>query len=241
MNLREKLVRLAYYALASKNALPVMERLTLVSERRILRELLSKLRIDCVIDVGANEGQYARLVRRLGFKGLILSFEPNLDAFRVAQRAFAKDGAWRGYNCALGSADGEKDLNVFEHSPLASLFPPSDRLHSRIIQTTKVAIRRLDTLLPKILPDWTQRRLFVKCDTQGFDVEVMRGAEAALAVIAGLQSEISVLPLYRGMPSYLEALSFYESLGFTLVDLWLVTRTPGGDALEYDCLMKRAG
>jgi hypothetical protein len=43
------------------------------------------------------------------------------------------------------------------------------------------------------------------------------------------------------MPRYLEALGFYESLGFVLIDLWLNNRTVDGDVLEYDCLMKRNG
>jgi len=239
MTLREKLVRAVYAAVASRSAAPIVERLKAVSERQVLGELLSKLRIDCVIDVGANEGQYARLLRRLGFTGLILSFEPNVDVFNVMQRAFAKDHAWRGYNCGLGSSDGELDFNVFEFSPISSFLPGSDFVHSKIVRTAKVPVRRLDAFLPEILPDWSKRRLFLKCDTQGFDLEVVKGAEGALSAVYGLQSEIAVQSLYRGMPRYLEALSLYESLGFVLIDLWLNNRTVDGDVLEYDCLMKR--
>jgi hypothetical protein len=112
-------------------------------------------------------------------------------------------------------------------------------VHSKIVRTAKLPVRRLDAFLPGILPDWSKRRLFLKCDTQGFDLEVVKGAEGALSAVYGLQSEIAVQSLYRGMPRYLEALSFYESLGFVLIDLWLNNRTVDGDVLEYDCLMKR--
>jgi FkbM family methyltransferase len=211
MSLREKLVRAVYAVVASPSAAPIVERLKAVSERQVLGDLLSKLRIDCVIDVGANEGQYARLLRRLGFKGLILSFEPNIDVFNVMQRAFANDRAWRGYNCGLGSADGELDFNVFEFSQISSFLPGSDRVHSKLVRTTKVPVRRLDSFLPTIVPDWSQKRVFLKCDTQGFDLEVVRGAEGALSAVYGLQSEIAVQSLYRGMPRYLEALSFAKA------------------------------
>ncbi len=40
-----------------------------------LRNLLQLHRIDLVLDVGANRGQFARLVRQLGFLGRIVSFE----------------------------------------------------------------------------------------------------------------------------------------------------------------------
>jgi hypothetical protein len=69
----------------------------------------------------------------------------------------------------------------------------------------------------------------------------VRGAEGALAQVYGLQSEIAVQSLYLGMPRYLEALSFYENLGFALIDLWLNNRTVDGDVLEYDCLVRRNG
>src|ERR1700684_3368754 len=91
--------------LASPSAAQFTERLKAVSERQVLGGLLSKLRIDCVIDAGANEGQYARLIRRLGFTGLILSFEPNFDVFQKMEHSFAGDHAWRGGNCALGSCE----------------------------------------------------------------------------------------------------------------------------------------
>jgi FkbM family methyltransferase len=241
MTLREKLVRAVYGAVASPAGAPIVERLKAISERQTLSELLSKHRIDCVIDVGANEGQYARLLRRLGFTGLILSFEPNADVFRVMQTTFAKDHAWQGFNCALGSSEKELDFNVFEHSQISSFLPGSELVHSKIVRTVKVPVRRLDVFLPQILPDWGKRRIFVKCDTQGFDLEVIRGAEGTLPRVYGMQSELAVQSLYNGMPRYLEALSFYESLGFVLIDLWLNNRTASGDVLEYDCLMRRNG
>jgi FkbM family methyltransferase len=239
MTFREKLVRAVYASVASSPGTKIVERLTAVSERQSLRHLLEKLRIDCVIDVGANEGQYARLLRRLGFGGLILSFEPNLDVFGVMQRTFADDASWRGFNCALGSADAELDFNVFEHSQISSFLAGSDSVKSKLVRTAKVPVRRLDAFLPEILPGWDKRRLFLKCDTQGFDLEVVKGAEGVLEAVCGLQSEIAVQPLYQGMPRYLEALSFYESLDFVLCDLWLNNRTVDGDVLEYDCLMRR--
>jgi FkbM family methyltransferase len=239
MVLREKLARAIYGTAASPLATRIVERLKAVSERQALGKLLSKLRIDCVIDVGGNEGQYARLLRRLRFTGLILSFEPNPDVFQVMQRAFSKDPAWRGYNCALGSSDGELDFNIFADSKISSFLSASELLRSEHVRTVKVRVRRLDAFLPTILPDWSKKRLFLKCDTQGFDLEVVKGSKGVSSAVCGLQSEIAVQSLYRGMPRYLEVLSYYESLGFVLTDLWLVNRTIDGDVLEYDCLMRR--
>ena len=49
-----------------------------------LRRFLSAFAVDCVIDVGANHGQYATMLRRdVGFAGAILSFEPNPETVAV--------------------------------------------------------------------------------------------------------------------------------------------------------------
>ena len=74
---------------------------------------------------------------------------------------------------------------------------------------------------------------------QGFDVEVFRGPERCMERIFALQSELSVSPIYEQMPHYLESLRYYESFGFSLMNLSVVSRTKQQSVLEYDCLMAR--
>ena len=239
MILFEKLAGAVDAAVASPAAAPIVYRLRRISDLQVLAGLLSNLRIDCVIDAGANEGQYARMIRRFGFTGLILSFEPNREVFRLMQTAFAKDQNWRGYDCALGSSDGELDFHIFEFSPMSSFLPATHLVGTKLDRTVKVPVRRLDTFLPEILPDWSKRRLFLKCDTEGFDLEVVKGAAGTLPAIYGLESEVAMQVLFRGMPRYLEAMSYYESLGFVLIDLWVNSKAANGGALECECLMER--
>src|SRR2546423_8564507 len=64
--------------------------------------LMKKSGIDLVIDVGANQGQFARTMRdQLSYRGRIVSFEPLTNAFAALRRAAAGDPSWICYNIAL--------------------------------------------------------------------------------------------------------------------------------------------
>lgn len=75
-------------------------------------------------------------------------------------------------------------------------------------------------------------------DTQGYDLEVFRGASGCMEHICGVQSELSLRPLYKGMPHYLEALAAYEAAGFELFNLSVVTRLGDGALVELNCFMR---
>ena len=76
-------------------------------------------------------------------------------------------------------------------------------------------------------------------DTQGYDVEVFRGASGCIGDVRGLQSELSVQPMYQGMPHYVEALDVYRTAGFDLHNLSVVNRTADGGFVELNCFMRR--
>ena len=61
----------------------------------VLKFLLSKLDIDVVFDVGANEGQFAKKLRNLGYKEKIISFEPLKKVFNLLRKNFSNDDYWQ--------------------------------------------------------------------------------------------------------------------------------------------------
>ena len=77
-------------------------------------------------------------------------------------------------------------------------------------------------------------------DTQGFDRQVFDGAKGVLPHIVGLQSELSVIPIYDGMTGWLEALSAFTQVGYSPTGFFPVVRTmPYGVWWEFDCVMVR--
>ena len=62
---------------------------------RILRGALELHGITVVLDVGANEGQYGVQLRRSGYGGRIVSFEPGSEAHASVTACAAADEKWQ--------------------------------------------------------------------------------------------------------------------------------------------------
>jgi len=179
---------------------------------------LERQRVDAVIDVGANLGQYALGLRSAGWRGPILSFEPIPELRdQLAARA-ARDPRWEvAPAMAIGAADGEAVLEVSAESDMSSLLPQSDRLRaisptSAVQRRLPVPLARLDGLAALHAPGW--RRLFVKVDVQGGEPGVLAGMAGLWDRVAGLQLELALVPLYEGERPWLEVIADLAGRGF---------------------------
>jgi FkbM family methyltransferase len=231
------LKRVAMAATAAKARFPeaAMDRLV---ELNRLKRLLEALDVNCVLDVGANTGQFAEEVRGIGFRGRIVSFEPLQREFTQLCSRFRHDERWRGLPFALGAAASHTTINVVPGlTVLSSLLELRHALPGT--HTQPVEVKRLDEMFASAVDGIRHPRVLLKMDTQGYDLNVFEGARACLDRIVALQSEVSVVPLYRGMPHYLEALRTYEQAGFTLYHLAIVTRTEEDGIRELNCLMTK--
>lgn len=211
-------------------------------EWRTLKEILSGLQINCVLDVGANKGQFAASLREIGYRGDIFSFEPLKTDFQILKTRLGSDPRWRGMNVALGNEDAIKTFNVaLDSTEMSSFLVPRDRGWN--LRREPVEMRKLDSLFAELAAQMPQPpRIFLKMDTQGYDVEVIRGAAQSISQIMGLQSELAVLPLYQEMPNYLQALELYQRCGFSLVNVAEAARAPHDHRLtELNCVMVRFG
>jgi hypothetical protein len=80
----------------------------------------------------------------------------------------------------------------------------------------------------------------LKLDTQGWDLEVLRGADACISRIGAVQSEVSLKAIYKGMPSFIEAITEWNRLGFEITGMFPVSRDTNNLAIvEFDCVMAR--
>jgi FkbM family methyltransferase len=220
---------------------PRLNALERYREQFATKHLLERFDINVVLDVGGNNGMYASALRGLGYRGSIISFEPIPEELAKIQALSANDPNWRAYQLAIGSENCTKTFNIIqppEGGTFYSSFLQPDGAPA-VTRPVEVTVRRLDNILPDLLKGISQTRIFLKSDTQGYDLEVAKGLGELIEKVVALQVEASVVPIYKGMPHYLQTLAYFEQLGFSLMDLRVIDRTPQGVVYEYDCVMAR--
>jgi FkbM family methyltransferase len=209
-----------------------------------LEAILREYQINVILDVGANSGQFALDMRRMGFKNKIISFEPALSAFKVLQGLAKKDENWEVFNFALGNKNEELELNVADVSVFTSFLKTNDwckeHFGKESVGSKKevVEVKRLVNVLKTLFNDFDDKRIYLKMDTQGFDREVFSGLGELQHTIVALQTEMSVIPIYEKMPHLTESISFFENAGFEIAGMFPVNQEKDTlRVVEYDCLM----
>lgn len=194
--------------------------------RRIVRlplaHYLRQLQVDCVLDVGANVGQYGSSLEKLGYQGRIESFEPMSSAFSVLTNAAQSNRNWNLHNYALGNEDTNSTLNLSANGPSSSFLELSDNVKDTGIDldyvgSETVSVRRLDSVFQEVVGD--AGNVFLKIDTQGFERNVIEGAEKSLERIRAVQMEVALVAHYEGEALIEQMLVMMRERGF---DPWWV-------------------
>jgi FkbM family methyltransferase len=212
---------------------------------RHIKNVLDLNGVDCVIDVGANVGQYGSALRKHGFKGYIVSFEPVASCLHILKDVASKDEKWIIYPFALGEKDESKEINVFARSEFSSFHPVSEYATSTWDSLTApkvevVHVKRLDDLFEDIRQKTHGKAFYLKMDTQGHDKAVFFGAQKSLMEVVAMQSEISFVPVYEETALAPEMLEYFLKSGFTVSGMYPVNRDSKTLAIvEYDCVLVR--
>jgi FkbM family methyltransferase len=129
-----------------------------------------------VVDVGANVGIFAIRQGRRGAR--VYAFEPNASCYKRLSQAVLENGLTgrvSTLNYAVGRATGVGTLRVPNNRTALGSVVSVDPAAS--IQASDVRITSLDQILPALGVDHID---LLKIDTEGAEVDVLRGAERTL-------------------------------------------------------------
>lgn len=190
--------------------------------RRI--RLLQHYNIDMVFDIGANKGQYATGIMDAGYSHQIVSFEPLSSVHSIIDSESKKYANWKvAPRCAIGAKKEEIEINISANSVSSTLLNMLDSHiegapESKIIGKEKVQVFPLDEIGAEYAGK--TKKLFLKIDVQGFEQEVLKGAQQMLDRATGIEMEISLIPLYENQNWLLpQVLDYMQQKGFQLTSI----------------------
>ena len=201
-----------------------------------LKNLLRSESISLVLDVGANQGQFAATLRReVGFKGQIESFEPYPAAYEVCAKVSQSDNAWNTHSIALGSVDRDTVLHTYSQSEWNSLHGLNRSAVQgsgrEVVPIAKVPCteRRLDSVWGEVVRP--SDVVLIKSDTQGHELQVLEGVGRHVDQVAALLIEVSLVAFYEAEPVLSEVVPSVAAMGFTPSGFYPVTRFRNSKAL----------
>ena len=205
-------------------------------------DFASRYQPSTILDIGANTGQFAELIRQVCPGARIISFEPILECFEVLKENRKITPPFEAINTALGNESGTAIIHRNNFSPSSSLLTMRD-LHIEELPATRnsmpetISIQKLDELAAALS---IESPLLVKIDVQGFEEQVILGGQAVLKDAVAIVLEVSACSLYDNAPTFDLIYQVLKSMGFSYkgnVDQW--KSQVDGRILQFDALFER--
>ncbi len=198
-------------------------------------------KIELILDVGANSGQFALSLRGCGYKSQIVSFEPLSEAYEKLRKNSASDQRWEVYDrCAIGEETGEvtifQSFNSYSSSILKIMPAHLTAAHdSRITGSEQVPVLPLEKIYSQVTVG--AGPVALKIDTQGYEMKVLKGLGGYLKNVSLVQLELSIVELYEKQELALEYFEFFSQNGF---EIWSLkpgfTDPQSGRMLQFDAI-----
>jgi FkbM family methyltransferase len=176
-----------------------------------------------VVDVGCRWG-FAEAWEDLGDRCEIVGFEPDtVECQRL--REHYRDRPWvRIVPHALGAAPGTATLYITREPACSSIYPPIDEVVDRHPRLEPQRMVRSEAIELITMDDWCAANALenvdlVKLDTQGSELDILRGAERTLESVSIVQTEVEFNPMYDAQPLFGDVDRFLRERGFMLWSL----------------------
>ena len=202
----------------------------------------NNLPIRTIIDVGANTGQFAKMISKIFTEAKIYSFEPLPEPFEeLMQWAVQQRGRVKAFNLALGETEREtKMFSHVDHSSSSSFLRTTDtckELYPFIQKQAFASVKQttLDNWVKSLTKSLISETL-IKLDVQGYEDRVIRGGQETFEMAKACILEVNLDSLYEDQATFKNIFMLLYDLGYRYVGNQNQTYADDGHVIFIDAV-----
>jgi FkbM family methyltransferase len=180
------------------------------------------LKCDVIMDIGANSGTWSVIAKQIFPKAKCYLFEAQVEMEEKLKSFCEKHLNSSYFMQALGATSEKRTFTIWEDLQGSSFLPngkveTKEQRHLSIVSLDEFIIReKLE------IPD------LIKLDTQGFELEILKGAESIMGKTEVIILETSLIEFddLPDLPLIAEVIDFMNSKGYAVYDFAGFLRRP---------------
>jgi FkbM family methyltransferase len=175
-----------------------------------------------VVDIGAYEGEWTRMTKAIFTEAKFLMLEAQESKSAILHSL--KNADIDVDISFLGPSSNKKN-KFYINETVSSALPETEKSNQDFVELEMFSLD--DVLKNKNFenPD------FLKLDVQGFEIEVLKGASAALAHAEVVLMEVSLIEINKGAPLIADVIAYMSQHSFVCYDICSLVRRPLDNAL----------
>jgi len=178
----------------------------------------------CIFDIGAYEGEFAKLCFSLWPSSSVVCFEPLKAKYDMLKNWAAAEKRVKAIHGLVGNENIEQ-VKFNENETASSVL---DEFNSTNFSTTYQPMRTLDNCIKEFsLPVPS----FVKIDTQGFEYQVVEGLLGNIKNVDVVLAELNHIDIHKNVKLAEEVIHLLYQNGFVIFDIAEIHRRPKDNAI----------
>jgi FkbM family methyltransferase len=183
-----------------------------------LEKLVKDIEVpETIIDIGSNKGQFILLIEKIFPNKIVYSFEPIIEMINKQKKFYKYKKNITFHNLALGSSICSKEFLITSRMDSSSFLKVVSNTNKSknysVIEKRDIKVSTLDEIF---LNEKISHPILIKMDVQGYELEVLKGANDLLKKIDYLLLEVSENEMYQNQPTEKTIVEYLKNFNFEI-------------------------
>ena len=183
-----------------------------------LEKLVKDIKVpETIVDIGSNKGQFILLMEKIFPNKIVYSFEPIIEMLKKQKKFYKYKKNITFHNLALGSSICSKEFLITSRMDSSSFLKVVSNTNKSknysVIEKRDIKVSTLDEIF---LNEKISHPILIKMDVQGYELEVLKGANDLLKKTDYLLLEVSENEMYQNQPTEKTIVEYLKNFNFEI-------------------------